>query len=380
MGVPADEPFPGETPFIDLDTHQAGPSIDFDAHQAGPSIGFDDDQADQQWELLKTAIPGYESPGDRTRRLRQEELVKSQNERVTVMSSASSRTDDTAQRCHSCGWVGVPKFRQRCPECDGRDILSEAFIEPSIDLNIDQANVHDHDHDHDHDHNNNHDHDRECGDARSQPGERAGLCRVKATHVHDHNHDHDLQLNHDHDHEPVMPIEYEDDDDDLVMELEEEVEVHVALDTGSVAHCVGPKDIPGSIRVKPPASGKIRNFVGAGGDGIKNHGEALVQLVQEDGTIINSMFQVADVVRPPHSASQICDGTEEKHHEVLFTREAAHVVPEGTLSRLLATINVIAKYPRRGGLYVAKMKARRPRPKPSPSASRSSFARPGRRS
>ena len=178
-----------------------------------------------------------------------------------------------------------------------------------------------------------------------------------------------------------MPIEYEDDDDDdLIMELEEEVEVHVALDTGSVAHCVGPKDIPGSIRVKPPASGKIRNFVGAGGDGIKNHGEALVQLVQEDGTIINSMFQVADVVRPLHSASQICDGTEEKHHEVLFTREAAHVVPEGTLSRLLATINVIAKYPRRGGLYVAKMKARRPRPKPSPSASRSSFARPGRRS
>ena len=273
--------------------------------------------------------------------------MKSQNERVTVMSSASSRTDDTAQRCHSCGWVGVPKFRQRCPECVGRDILSEAFIEPSIDLNTDQANIHDHDHDH------------------------------------DHRHDHDLQLNHDHDHEPVMPIEYEDDDDDdLVMEFEEEVEVHVALDTGSVAHCVGPKDIPGSIRVKPPASGKIRNFVGAGGDGIKNHGEALVQLVQEDGTVINSTFQVADVVRPLHSASQICDGTEEKHHEVLFTREAAHVVPEGTLSRLLATINVIAKYPRRGGLYVAKMKARRPRPKPKPSssASRSSFARPGRRS
>jgi len=170
-----------------------------------------------------------------------------------------------------------------------------------------------------------------------------------------------------------------DDSDDLVMELEEEVEVHVALDTGSVAHCAGPKDIPGSVRVKPPASGKVRNFVGAGGDGIKCHGEALVQLMQDNGNVIDTTFQVADVVRPLHSASQICDGTEERHHEVLFTREAAHVVPEGTLSRFLASVNVIAKYPRRGGLYVAKMKARRPRPKPS-SASRSSFARPGRRS
>jgi len=99
-----------------------------------------------------------------------------------------------------------------------------------------------------------------------------------------------------------------------------------------------------------------------------------LEIVQEDGTIINSMFQVADVVRPLHSASQICDGTEEKHHEVLFTREAAHVVPEGTLSRLLATINVIAKYPRRGGLYVAKMKAKDPK-----AAKTSGFGRPGNR-
>ena len=102
--------------------------------------------------------------------------------------------------------------------------------------------------------------------------------------------------------------------------------------------------------------------------------------MQDNGNVINTTFQVADVVRPLHSASQICDGTENKHHEVLFTREAAHVVPEGTLSRLLASVNVIAKYPRRGGLYVAKMKARRPRPKPSPTAPKPSFARPGRRS
>ena len=85
-------------------------------------------------------------------------------------------------------------------------------------------------------------------------------------------------------------------------------------------------------------------------------------------------------MRPLHSTSKICDGTGDKHHEMLFTRQCAHVVPEGTLSRFLESINVIARYPRRGGLYVAKMKVRRPRPRPSPAAAKSSFARPGRKS
>ena len=154
----------------------------------------------------------------------------------------------------------------------------------------------------------------------------------------------------------------------------------MAVDSGSVAHCVGPKDIPGSIRVRTPPSGKIRNFVGAGGDGIKNYGEAAVELIQENSNVVTTDFQVADVVRPLHSVSKICDGVDEKHHEMLYTREAGYVVPEGTLSRFLANINVIARYPRRGGLYVAKMKARRPRPKPTPAAAKSSFARQGRKS
>ncbi len=152
--------------------------------------------------------------------------------------------------------------------------------------------------------------------------------------------------------------------------------MHVAAGSGSVAHCVGPRDIPASVAVRPPANGKVRNFVGAGGDGIKNHGEALVQLAQEDATVVNSTVQVADAVRPLHSVSMICDAD----REMLYTKTAAHVVPEGALSRFLANINVIAKYPRRGGLYVAKVKARRPRPKPSPTAAKSSFTRPGRRS
>ena len=335
-------------------------------------------------------VPGYESPADKRRRLRQEEFMRNLKEQAPVPSSASTRTTGTRpQRCHICGWTGIPMVFQSCPACDGRNALSDDVpLKLAIDLDIDQEDADDHDHDdhHNHDHDSNHDKDRRCGDARSQPGGRAGLCRVKASGDQESAEFIDLDADqvsiHDPDHERVMPIEYEDvdDSDDLVMELEEEVEIHVAIDTGSVAHCAGPKDIPGSVRVKPPASGKIRNFVGAGGDGIKCHGEALVQLMQDNGNAIDTTFQVADVVRPLHSASQICDGSEDKHHEVLFTRGAAHVVPEGTFSRLLASINVIAKYPRRGGLYVAKMKARRPRPKPSPTAPKPSFARQGRRS
>ncbi|MDP7125974.1 MAG: hypothetical protein QF367_12095, partial [Acidimicrobiales bacterium] len=154
----------------------------------------------------------------------------------------------------------MPKIYQLCPSCDGRNILSQAFAEDFIDMNR-IADDHDHDpfaedfiamnwiaHDHDHDHD-----DRECGDARSQPTERAGLCRVKASRSSDHDHDHDHNLDKITDDGHVMSLEYEDEDDDEpIMDLEEEVEVHVAADTGSVAHVVGPGDIPGSIRVRAP--------------------------------------------------------------------------------------------------------------------------------
>ena len=299
------------------------------------------------------------------------------------MSSASYRSPADAgdQRCHSCRWVGIPTSWQRCPACNGRDILS------SVPTDGDLGHDHDHDHDmdeiisdHVHDLNGGFDvHQTDGGfDPHQADGDMHDLNGAFDVHQADsdfdpHQADGDISIHKD---GHVMPLEYEDDFEDELMDLEEEVEVHVAADTGSCAHVVGPKDIPGSIAVKPPASGRVRNFVGAGGDGIKNHGEAVVQLVLEDGTVVNSTVQVADVVRPLHSVSVICDAA----HEMLYTKECGYVVPEGTLSRFLANINVIAKYPRRGGLYVAKMKARRPRPKPAPSAAKPGFTRPGRRS
>ncbi len=212
-----------------------------------------------------------------------------------------------AQRCHSCGWTGIPMILQVCPACTGRDVLSDL-----------------------------------SGDAMED----------------DH----------------VMPLEYADADEEI-LNTEEEVEIYVAADTGAVCHVTPPKDLPRSVSVEAPPPGKVRNFVAANNTPIKNHGTAKVLLEQEDGTEIDSSFQVADVSRPLHSVSTICDaasGACPDGHEMLFTKGMGYVVPEGALSKFLGSIRTVARYPRRGGLYVAKMKAKDPR-----RAKRSSFTRPG---
>ena len=165
--------------------------------------------------------------------------------------------------------------------------------------------------------------------------------------------------------EEILPLVYE---DEPILNTEDEVEIEVAADTGAVAHVASPKDLPGSVPVETPEDGRLRNFVAANNTPIKNYGKASVVLEQEDGKEINTDFNVADVSRPLHSVSTICDNEK----EMLFTKHGAVVVPEGALSRFLGSIRALARYPRRGGLYVAKMKARKPR-----TANRPGFTRPG---
>ena len=72
---------------------------------------------------------------------------------------------------------------------------------------------------------------------------------------------------------------------------------------------------------------------------------------------MGSSVRVADVTRFLHSTGQICD----TNKEVLYTSQGCVVVPADTLSKFLKKEDVLVKYPRRGGLYVAKMKARAPK-------------------
>ena len=153
-----------------------------------------------------------------------------------------------------------------------------------------------------------------------------------------------------------MALEYEDEEEE-VLATEDEVVVKIASDSGAVDHITNPASVPGSVVVRKPA--RMRNFVGAGGEGIKNYGEALVTLETSEGNFINSVSQVADVCRPLHSTSKTCDGG----HEMLYTKTEGIVVPEGAFSQFLGLlasrgVKPLARYQREGGLYVATMKVR----------------------
>jgi hypothetical protein len=165
----------------------------------------------------------------------------------------------------------------------------------------------------------------------------------------------------------VAPLEWmsdsESEDEEINIAADEECEMDVALDTGCVAHCAGPKNLPFGTKVIKPANGKLKNFVAANHTPIENFGVANVVMEMEDGKEVGGSFQVAGVGRALHSASVICDtGSKScpEGHEILTTKRGAVVVPDGALSRYLASVRHVAKYPRRGGLYVAKMKVRTP--------------------
>ena len=168
----------------------------------------------------------------------------------------------------------------------------------------------------------------------------------------------------------VAPLEWmedpESEDEEAGTEInaaEEECEMDVALDTGCVAHCAGPKNLPSATKVLKPAGVKLKNFIAANNTPIENYGVAHVVMEMADGAEVGGSFQVAGVGRALHSASVVCDTGSRScpdGHEILTTKRGAVVVPDAALSRYLASVRHVAKYPRRGGLYVAKVKVRTP--------------------
>jgi hypothetical protein len=117
-----------------------------------------------------------------------------------------------------------------------------------------------------------------------------------------------------------------------------------------------------------PKDGKLKNFIAANNTPIENFGVAHVAMETADGKEVGGSFQVAGVGRALRSASVICDtGSKScpEGHEILTTKRGAVVVPDGALSRYLASVRHVAKYPRHGGLHVAKVKLE-PRRRPTP--------------
>ena len=63
-------------------------------------------------------------------------------------------------------------------------------------------------------------------------------------------------------------------------------------------------------------------------------------------------------------------------HDVVFTKTERLAIPAGLLDEVLALVRhrVVAKYKRKGGLYVAKMRVKDPRAKKPSPAKASPFA------
>jgi hypothetical protein len=154
-------------------------------------------------------------------------------------------------------------------------------------------------------------------------------------------------------------VEFEEGRPEEVLTTHEEIEIYITQDSGAVAH-IGPKEaMPSGVGIKPYPDGVNRNMVAANGGSIENYGTADVELMTEDGLAIGTTFMVADVTRPLHATGPICDTGK----EVLYMSQGCVVVPKGTLSKYLKQTRILAKYPRRNGLYQGKFKIRVPRPK-----------------
>ena len=105
-----------------------------------------------------------------------------------------------------------------------------------------------------------------------------------------------------------------------------------------------------------------------------NHGTTTLALTSEDDSLkTGCTLNLTDSTRALHSCTQMAD----QGNDILMSRTQAVVVPEGMVDRVLAIMakegkKIRATYPRRGGLYVARVRAR---PGVRPSA-RSAAPRP----
>ena len=172
--------------------------------------------------------------------------------------------------------------------------------------------------------------------------------------------------------ERLVATLFEDSEDEEILNTEEEKEVEVALDSGCVKHCFGKEDLPVAAqrKIRPPPPG-TKDFIGAGGHGIKRHGSVLIETQQEGFAPVNQAVQAADVTRALHALCQIADTDK----EILYTKGEATVVPGGSLSKYLKFCKKLAEYKRRGGLYIGKMKIRVAKDKPPGPPKRQPFPR-----
>ena len=117
------------------------------------------------------------------------------------------------------------------------------------------------------------------------------------------------------------------------------VEVKSVVDSGATK-CVAPRSLADQIPIKESeASKRGLSFQGAGGEKIRNYGTRTIPAMTNEWLPLEMMYDVADVVKPLNSVSQICDGD----NTVIFTKHGGWI--QNNRSQ-----NVIS-FPRVSGVY-----------------------------
>ena len=169
---------------------------------------------------------------------------------------------------------------------------------------------------------------------------------------------------------PLFPITTDDQDEydhALLGDTWQDRDIEVTLDSGCVDHVLDASETPGYCVVESPGSMRKQKFIVGSGHKIPNKGQVHLNLEADGGSgasAIGAIFQVAAITRPLMSVSKICD----QDLICTFTKEKASVTNKHG--------EIICEFIRRGGLYVANMRLKRPSSDPpGPSMP---FARPDR--
>ena len=112
---------------------------------------------------------------------------------------------------------------------------------------------------------------------------------------------------------------------------------------------IGLGDLPAGVKPTGPPG---KPFSNASGGDIQKYGKVTTMMENEDGKV-GCAWTACDVVRPLHSVSKVC-GPEDGPgvQDFMFNNRIGVVMPPGLVDLILKHVKPVAKYPRRGGLYV----------------------------
>ena len=125
------------------------------------------------------------------------------------------------------------------------------------------------------------------------------------------------------------------------------------LDAGSSVHAVNRLEMPGCEITESPGGRAGQQSQAAGGSMIDNEGQAILMLMPPDEDTKNPVsicMQVAKVTRPLISVPKLTEG--DKLKVTCKEKEALVQTPVG---------QIVARFKKKGGLYVCLMRVKNPK-------------------